>query len=95
MSNQEKSNLISSDIFKQALKDSVVKLNPKVQLKNPVMFITWVCAAVTTIIAISNFTKGHTSFFEIQIAIWLWFTVLFANFSEAIAEGREVLLKNK
>lgn len=52
------------------------------------MFITWVCALVTTIISIRNGLTGHHSFFEIQIAIWLWFTVFFANFSEAVAEGR-------
>ena len=88
MSKHEKINFISSDIFKQALKDSFTKLNPKNQLKNPVMFITWVCALVTSIIAFKNFTSGQNSLFEIQIALWLWFTVLFANFSEAIAEGR-------
>ncbi|MDO9182264.1 MAG: potassium-transporting ATPase subunit KdpB, partial [Bacteriovorax sp.] len=84
----EKNNFISSDIFRQALKDSLIKLNPKTQLKNPVMFITWICASVTTLIAIRNGISGNNSFFEIQIALWLWFTVLFANFSEAIAEGR-------
>lgn len=88
MSKHEKSNLMTSDIFKQAMKDTFIKLNPKIQLKNPVMFITWICALVTSLIAIKNIAGGHTSFFEIQIALWLWFTVLFANFSEAIAEGR-------
>lgn len=88
MSKHERSNLISSDIIKQALKDTLIKLNPRIQLKNPVMFITWLCALVTTAIAIKNIISANTSFFEIQIALWLWFTVLFANFSEAIAEGR-------
>lgn len=88
MSKHEKKNIVTSDIFSQALKESVTKLNPKVQLKNPVMFITWICALVTSIIAFRHFASGHSSFFEIQIALWLWFTVLFANFSEAIAEGR-------
>jgi K+-transporting ATPase ATPase B chain len=88
MNKQEKIKIVSSDIFTQALKDSFTKLNPRVQLKNPVMFITWVCALVTSLIAIRNGMSGHNSFFEIQIALWLWFTVLFANFSEAIAEGR-------
>lgn len=88
MSKHEKINIVSSDIFKQAVKDSFTKLNPRNQLKNPVMFITWVCALVTTFIAIRNGSNGHNSFFELQIALWLWFTVLFANFSEAIAEGR-------
>lgn len=88
MSKHEKINIVSSDIFKQALKDSFTKLNPGNQLKNPVMFITWVCALVTSVIAIRNGISGQHSFFEIQITLWLWFTVLFANFSEAIAEGR-------
>ena len=88
MSKYDKFNLISSDILKVALKDSFTKLNPRTQLKNPVMFITEVCALVTTLIAIRNGATGQNSFFEIQIALWLWFTVLFANFSEAIAEGR-------
>ena len=85
---KENCKLVSTDIFKQALKDSITKLHPKVQLKNPVMFITWICAFVTSIIALKNALDGHNSFFEVQITLWLWFTVIFANFSEAIAEGR-------
>ncbi len=88
MDKVEKMNILTTDIFKQALKDSFIKLNPITQLKNPVMFITWICALVTTLISIRNGLIGQHSFFEIQIAIWLWFTVLFANFSEAVAEGR-------
>ena len=88
MSKHEKINIITSEMFKQALKDSITKLNPRSLLKNPVMFITWICALVTTIISIRNGLIGNHSFFEIQIAIWLWFTVIFANFSEAVAEGR-------
>ncbi|MGZ3808017.1 MAG: potassium-transporting ATPase subunit KdpB, partial [Bacteriovorax sp.] len=88
MSKHEKVNLMTSEMVKQALKDSFTKLNPRTQLKNPVMFITWICALVTSLIAIRNGASGGRSFFEIQIALWLWFTVLFANFSEAIAEGR-------
>lgn len=67
-----------------AVKESFVKLSPRVQMKNPVMFVTEVGAILTTLIVI--FGKGSS--FEIQIAVWLWFTVLFANFAESIAEGR-------
>lgn len=88
MSKHERSNLISSEIFKMALKDTFAKLDPRVQLRNPVMFITWICALVTSIIALKNGIQSQASSFEIQITVWLWFTVLFANFSEAIAEGR-------
>lgn len=73
-------------ILAPALKDAFKKLNPKVQLKNPVMFVTEVGALLTTIFVI--FGTSSSKGFEIQIAVWLWFTVLFANFAEAIAEGR-------
>ncbi|MDQ1266869.1 MAG: potassium-transporting ATPase ATP-binding subunit, partial [Bacteroidota bacterium] len=66
-----------------SIKDSFLKLNPKRQVKNPVMFIVFIGAIITTLITISNFTS-----FNFQISLWLWFTVLFANFSEAAAEGR-------
>jgi K+-transporting ATPase ATPase B chain len=70
-----------------ALKDSFKKLDPRVQMKNPVMFVTLIGAILTTIYVV--FGIGHGSkVFELQIALWLWFTVLFANFAEAIAEGR-------
>lgn len=66
-----------------AIKESFAKLNPKIQIKNPVMFIVFIGAIITSLITISEFNS-----FNFQIAIWLWFTVLFANFSEAVAEGR-------
>ena len=59
-----------------------VKLNPLYQIKNPIMFTVYICSIVTTILAV------QTSKFEIYIAVWLWITVLFANFAEAIAEAR-------
>ncbi len=69
-------------------------------VKNPVMFVVAVGSVMTTVIAASDIISGHTSFFDIQVTIWLWFTVLFANFAEAIAEGRgkaqaEALKKNR
>ena len=68
-----------------ALGDSFKKLNPLVMIKNPVMFVTMVGAAVTTA---EIYASTEPKAFTIQISIWLWFTVLFANFAEAMAEGR-------
>jgi potassium-transporting ATPase ATP-binding subunit len=75
------------DIFFPALMDSFIKLDPRVQMKNPVMFVTEVGAVFTTFYMILGVGGGGRGF-EFQIAIWLWFTVLFANFAEALAEGR-------
>jgi len=66
-----------------SLPDAFRKLNPKHQLANPVMFVVWVGSALTTVFAITD-----PSVFTILIAIWLWFTVIFANLAEAAAEGR-------
>src|ERR1700679_1987961 len=68
-----------------AIGEAFKKLNPIHMVKNPVMFVTEVGAALTTIDLL--FTKDYLSFVG-QIAIWLWFTVIFANFAEAMAEGR-------
>ena len=68
-----------------ALLDSVVKLDPRVLIKNPVMFVTMIGAAVTTA---EIFISKEPHAFTVQISVWLWFTVLFANFAEAMAEGR-------
>lgn len=77
-------------IISQALIGSVKKLDPRKMLKNPVMFVVEVGAAFLTLKILSNiFTGANESFgFELQITLWLWFTVLFANFAEAMAEGR-------
>ncbi|MEV6620399.1 potassium-transporting ATPase subunit KdpB [Amycolatopsis sp. NPDC051106] len=66
-----------------SLPDAFRKLNPKHQLGNPVMFVVWVGSALTTVFAVTD-----PSVFTILIAVWLWFTVLFANLAEAVAEGR-------
>jgi K+-transporting ATPase ATPase B chain len=68
-----------------AIKGSFVKLDPRLMVKNPVMFVTLVGAVLTTV---SIFTSSADRGFITQLAIWLWFTVLFANFAEAMAEGR-------
>src|SRR5271155_4737245 len=72
-------------IVMPALGDSFKKLNPAVMVKNPVMFVTMVGAAVTTA---EIFVSPEPKAFTLQISLWLWFTVLFANFAEAMAEGR-------
>ena len=81
----KQSPLFDPTILKSAIAASVTKLNPVHMWKNPVMFVTEVGAAVTTAYL---FTAGNDFSFVLQIAIWLWFTVLFANFAEAMAEGR-------
>jgi len=72
-----------------AVASSFVKLDPRSLIKNPVMFVLEIVTALTTVILIRDlFTGGQNLAFEFQIILWLWFTVLFANFAEAIAEGR-------
>ncbi len=73
-----------------ALKESVYKLNIKVQLKNPVMFVVYIGVIFTTLIMVKDIIYDRVRLlnFQFQVNIWLWFTLLFANFSEAIAEGR-------
>src|SRR3954453_9547657 len=65
------------------------KLDPRVMMRNPVMFVVEVVAALTTVLFVRDVVTGagHTGF-SFQINLWLWFTVLFANFAEAVAEGR-------
>jgi len=72
-----------------AVRDSFVKLNPRTLMKNPVMFVVEVGSVVTSYDLIRDHILHRTGFgFELQITLWLWFTVLFANFAEAMAEGR-------
>lgn len=85
MSHPQSKNLFNPDLILPALRDAFLKLSPKVQIRNPVMFVTLIGAVLTTISIVVNPQAGS---FEMQIAVWLWFTVLFANFAEAIAEGR-------
>src|ERR1700722_21026237 len=82
--------IFSREIATQAVKDSFPKLDPRLQLKNPVMFIVELGSVITTGIFVLEIARGHTSqlWFVGVITFWLWLTVLFANFAEAIAEGR-------
>ena len=88
MSTRQHTSLFNRTLILQAVKDSLIKLNPVFLIKNPVIFIVGIGAVLTTIMALTGIYQGSFSSFNLQIAIWLWFTVLFANFSEAIAEGR-------
>lgn len=83
-----KSSTFNSNLILRAIGDSFRKLNPKSQIKNPVMFITAIAAFLTTMSFFQTWINNHFSSFEFQVSIWLWFTVLFANFSESLAEGR-------
>ena len=72
-----------------AIESAFAKLDPRVMIKNPVMFVVEVVAALTTVIFIRDWVQGSDNLgFTFQIILWLWITVLFANFAEAVAEGR-------
>ena len=77
--------LFDWNIAGPAMGDAFKKLDPRLMLKNPVMFVTMVGAVLTTV---GIFTASADRGFIAQLALWLWFTVLFANFAEAVAEGR-------
>ncbi|MFZ1291540.1 MAG: potassium-transporting ATPase subunit KdpB [Melioribacteraceae bacterium] len=88
MSTKHEIPLFEKKIILSSIYDSFKKLNPLYLIKNPVMFIVGVGAILTTIIFITDLSAKGFDSFTFQIAIWLWFTILFANFAEAIAEGR-------
>lgn len=82
--------LFEREIMLQALWDSFKKLMPQQQIRNPVMFVVWIGSILTTLLFIQAL-GGHgeaSAGFILAVSLWLWFTVLFANFAEAIAEGR-------
>jgi K+-transporting ATPase ATPase B chain len=81
--------LFDPEIVSRALRESFVKLNPVTLVKNPVMFVVECGAALTTLFVARDVVFGKAgTLFGVQIALWLWFTVLFANFAEAMAEAR-------
>ena len=81
--------LLDPEILRRALKDSVLKLNPVTLMKNPVIFVVEVGAALVAVFLIRDLIAGRGGTgFELQIDLWLWFTVLFATFAEAMAEAR-------
>src|ERR1700749_1672012 len=85
----EQKSLWNTAIIRQAIVDSFRKLNPRSMGKNPVMFVVEVGSVLTSLLLIDNLMHQKPGFgFNLQITLWLWFTVLFANFAEAMAEGR-------
>ena len=81
--------LLDGAILAQATRDAITKLDPRDLVRNPVIFVTEVVAALVTVLLLREVALGIGSpWFSGQIAVWLWFTVLFANFAEAVAEGR-------
>src|SRR5262245_57861125 len=78
-----KTSTFSPTLLRRAAIDALRKFDPREQIKNPVMFVVFIGAIVTTVV-----TFRDRTLFNVQITLWLWFTVLFANFAEAVAEGR-------
>src|SRR5579863_9179704 len=88
-SKKSKRSLWDMKIVRRASWDSIVKLHPVTMMRNPVMFVVEVGSVVTTVLLLLEWMRGQPGFgFNLQITLWLWFTVLFANFAEAMAEGR-------
>ncbi|HEV2464976.1 MAG TPA: potassium-transporting ATPase subunit KdpB [Acidobacteriaceae bacterium] len=88
-SGKHRRSLWDGKIARKALLDALIKLNPLTMMRNPVMFVVEVGSVVTTLLLFPGIRGPHAVFrFDLQITLWLWFTVLFANFAEAMAEGR-------
>src|ERR1700686_372749 len=92
---RDRSSLTDRTILVPAIGESFMKLDPRLMARNPVMFVVEVGSVITTIVFVAGLFTGAPAFsgsnnelFVGQISIWLWFTVLFANFAEAVAEGR-------
>lgn len=84
-----KNPLFDAPIVRRALSDSMIKLDPRHMVRNPVMFVVLIGSLMTTMSLIRDVVIGRGDLgFTLQIALWLWFTVIFANFAEAMAEGR-------
>ena len=88
--NQKQTAFVTKELMLRAVKDSFVKLAPKTQLRNPVMFLVYVSAVLTTALYVCSLfgVADARPGFILAVAVILWFTVLFADFAEAIAEGR-------
>lgn len=82
------SSIFKPEFMKEAIKGSILKLNPVAMLRSPVMFIVEIGSVITSAITIYSIIKGQPFSFDLQISLWLWFTVIFANFAEALAEGK-------
>src|SRR5262249_30678525 len=80
--------LFDPTIIRPAIGDPFRKRDPRTLWRNPVMFVVEIVSAATTILFARDLIAGSGALFSGQISLWLWFTVLFANFAEAVAEGR-------
>ncbi|MEO8840500.1 MAG: potassium-transporting ATPase subunit KdpB [Kofleriaceae bacterium] len=89
-SQSKKISMFDPSLLRAAVRDSFVKLDPRVLYKNPVMFVVMIGSVLTTVFVVRDLigTPSSPLWFTIAITLWLWFTVLFANFAEAVAEGR-------
>src|SRR5512145_3078777 len=87
---REPARLLQGPLLKRAFLDALRKLNPIHQLRNPVMFVVWICSAFVTLLWLHSLCGNGEARpgFILQIALWLWFTLFFANLAEALAEGR-------
>ncbi len=85
---RKKISIFNRTLIGQSILGSLIKMNPFSLIRNPVIFMVEAGAALTSVFVVVMVFQGDFSSFNLQIAGWLWFTVLFANFSEAIAEGR-------
>lgn len=83
---KKRNHVQQKQVFSEAIVESLKMLSPRTQVKNPVMFVTYVSAIMSTLYLF--FGKDTATLFNIQIALWIWFTVLFANFAQSIAESR-------
>ncbi len=89
MSQAKSASIMDSRILIPAVGAAFTKLNPRALAKNPVMFVVATVSALTTVLFLRDLVSGNGNLaFSFQINLWLWFTVLFANFAEAVAEGR-------
>ena len=87
--NKNQRSLFDPEIMRRAAVDALVKLKPTLMMKNPVMFVVEVGSVLTSVLLFTEYLRHQGNFgFNLQITLWLWFTVLFANFAEAMAEGR-------
>ncbi|UJW86405.1 potassium-transporting ATPase subunit KdpB [Devosia sp. SL43] len=88
MSTTKSISMLDPAILVPALRDAFIKLDPRQLVRNPVIFVTEIVAVLVTVIFVQDLTGGIDAAFSGQIALWLWFTVLFATFAESVAEGR-------
>jgi potassium-transporting ATPase ATP-binding subunit len=89
MKTARKTALLDPAILGAAIGQAFIKLDPRLLLKNPVMFVLEMVTLLTTVLLVRDLINGGARIgFELQIVVWLWFTVLFANLAEAVAEGR-------